>query len=58
MSPKQAPAHELMGVTNHPEGGWSATCTCGRWGYAGASSKGKLKSLFEDHIKEAGGSRR
>ena len=56
-SPRSS-AHELTGVTEHPDGGWSATCKCGFWGYAGAPSKKALNARHAEHVREAGGGRR
>ena len=57
MSARRAPKHQLFGITEHPDGGWSGTCTCGTWGYAGAPTKSKLKAKHQDHVREAGGGR-
>jgi hypothetical protein len=52
-----ASRHQLVQVANDPRGGWSAVCSCGRWGYAGAPSKRKLVDLHREHVQEAGGGR-
>lgn len=45
--------HRLVQVTCAPEGGWSGTCTCGRWGFAGADTKQRLYDKHEQHVREA-----
>lgn len=49
--------HELYNITSHPDGGWSGTCSCGRWAHAGAPSQRKLKEHHKAHIRESGGGR-
>lgn len=50
--------HRLVQVTHDLAGGWSGTCTCGRWGFAGAKSKGKLKDEHDEHARNPHGAPR